>query len=77
MPVKTLTISDPFFVTRVLKNEEAVDIGDKSIVLNLSQTPIRVRHQALGSLQSTVLFNTVIKAVEHAVIIEGFAADDD
>ncbi len=77
MPVETLTISDPFFVTRVLKNEEAVDIGDKSIVLNLSQTPIRVRDQALGSLQSTVLFNTVIKAVEHAVIIEGFAAYDD
>ena len=47
MPVETLTISDPFFVTRVLKNEEAVDIGDKSIVLNLSQTPIRVRDQTL------------------------------
>lgn len=77
MPVETLSISNPFFVTRLVKNEAAMGISDKSIVLNLSQTNIRVREQALGPLQSTVLVNTEIKDVEHAVIVEGFAAYTD
>ena len=77
MPIRALPIADPFFVTRIVKGEKVVEIGDKSIVLNLSQTPIRVREQTLGPLQSAVLVNTVITGVAHAVIVEDFAAYDD
>jgi len=77
MPVETLPIADPFFATCIARTEGTVKIGEKSIVLNLSQSPLHVREQSLGPLQSTVLVNTVIKNVEHAVIVEGFASYHD
>ena len=79
MTIKTLTIGYPFFTVRILKNETSYGIGDKTIVLNLSAHPIRIREQTLGELQSVVLRGTEMQDVTHAVVIEGFAnhSDDD
>ena len=79
MTNQTLTIGDPFFRLRILKDEDRHPIAGKTIVLNLAETPLRVRDQSLGALQSVILKDTEIRGVTHAVLIEGFAdhADED
>lgn len=77
MTIETLSIGDPFFTVRILKNETSYRIGDKTIVLNLSADPIRVHEQTLGELQSVVLRGTEMQDVTHAVVIEGFASHAD
>lgn len=77
MTIETLTIGDPFFAVRILKDEDGFAITGKTIVLNLADAPLRVREQIIGPLQSVVLKSTDIHDVVHAVLIEGFADHDD
>ena len=75
--IETLTIGDPFFTIRILNDENAFRIGARTIVLNLSDNPVRVREQTLGHLQSVILRDTVMQDLRHAVIIEGFCDHKD
>ena len=79
MSIETLQIGDPFFTVRVIKAEADYAISGKTIALNLSDAPLRVREQQLASLQSAILKDTIMQDVTHAVVIEGFAdhGDDD
>jgi len=77
MTVETLTIGDPFFAVRVLRNEAEYSIGDKTIFLNLSDQAVQIREQSLGALQSVILRETTARDVNHAVVIEGFANHPD
>ena len=77
MSVQRLEIGDPFFAISYIDGEDVHPIGDKTIVLNLSHTPLQVRDQQLQFLQSNVLVNTEINNVERAVIVENFASHDD
>ena len=76
MTIETLTIGDPFFTIRILTDEDRHPITGKTIVLNLAETPLQVREQKLGALQSVVLKDTEIRDAAHAVLIEGFADHD-
>ena len=67
MSIKTLTIGDPFFQIRVLKEAVSYEISDKTIVLNLSGNPIKVREQSIGELQSVILKDITAESVTHAV----------
>ena len=73
MSIETLTIGDPFFQVRIVKDEAAYPITGKTIALNLSPDPVRVREQTLGELHSVVLMDTEMRDVTHAVVIEGYA----
>ena len=73
MPVQTLDIAEPFFTVRIITDEPVHPIGGKTIVLNLSETPVKVRQQTLGHLQSVVLVDTDTADVQHAVLVERFA----
>ena len=79
MRIETLDIGDPFFTLRVLQDVEQHSIGDKTIFLNLSQQPARIREQTLGEFQSVILKDTLVQNVAHAVVVEKFAShgDDD
>ena len=77
MTIQTLTIGDPFFRVRILKDEDRHLITGKTIVLNLADAPLHVRDQSLGPLQSVILKDTGIRDVTHAVLIEGFADHDN
>ena len=77
MTIETLTIGDPFFAIRILKDEDCHPITGKTIVLNLADAPLQVREQTLGALQSVILKDTEIHGVGHAVLIEGFADHGD
>lgn len=73
MPIQNLDIGEPFFSIRLIDNEPRHDVGDKVILLNLSEQPIQIRDQNLGALQSVVVANTEVQDLRHAVIIERFA----
>ncbi len=77
MTIETLTIGDPFFAIRILKDEDIHQITGKTIVLNLADAPLRVREQTLGTLQSAILKDTEVRDAAHAVLIEGFADHGD
>ena len=77
MTIETLTIGDPFFQVRILKDETSYPISNKTIALNLSSDPVRVREQTWGELQSVILRDTEMKNVTHAVVVEGFADHTD
>ena len=77
MSIQSLTIAEPFFGLRLITHEPSVSMSDKAIVLNLSETPIRIRQQTLGHLQSVVLKNTLLEDVAHAVVVERFADYSD
>ncbi len=77
MPVNVLDFAEPFFTVRHVRAEDSVEIAGKAIVLNLSDTPIGIRAQALCPLQSVIVQDTIMDAVEHAVIVERFADHPD
>lgn len=77
MTIETLTIGDPFFRIDIVKDEDSHTISGKAIVLNLADTPLHVRKQSLGALQSVILKDTEICDVTHAVLIQGFADHGD
>ncbi len=77
MSIQTLTIGDPFFRIHIVRDDNRHPITGKTIVLNLADTPLHVREQSLGALQSVILKETEIRDVSHAVLIEGFADHDD
>lgn len=79
MPVKTLNIAEPFFTVRIVTDESRYEIVGKCIVLNLGAAPLGVRSQSLAPLQSVIVVDTALAAVQHAVVVERFADhhDDD
>lgn len=77
MPVQDLNIAEPFFTLRLIENEACYPIKGRSIVLNLSETPITIRQQTLGHLQSVILVGTMMENVDHAIIVERFADHPD
>ena len=77
MPIQTLDIAEPFFTLRLIRDEPSYSVADKTIMLNLAATPIRVREQNLGGLQSAILANTETKNLRHAAIVERFADYED
>ena len=49
MPIQTLDIAEPFFTIRLITDDQSYPIEGKVILLNLSETPIRIREQSLGA----------------------------
>lgn len=72
MTIQNLDIAEPFFSVSMISDEASLTITGRTIVLNLSNLPIHIREQTLGSLQSVILTDTQIETVEHAIIVERF-----
>ena len=77
MPVEAIEIGEPFFGIRFVTDEALVEIGDRSIVLNLGEAPIVLREQTLDPLRSVIVQNCEIANVEKAAIVERFEHADD
>lgn len=72
MPIETLDIAEPFFTIRIIRDEPAYQVSGKVILLNLSETPIAIRQQSLGHLQSVIVADVELGGLTHAVIVERF-----
>ncbi|MDE2790424.1 MAG: hypothetical protein OXI81_08370 [Paracoccaceae bacterium] len=73
MAIQTLDIAQPFFSLRFVENETSYTVEGKVIVLNLAETPVRIREQSLRALQSVVLNETRMHDIGRAVVVERFA----
>ena len=73
MSIETLDFAEPFFTVKVVQDAAEHEIGDRAIVLNLSDQPLKIRKQALAPLQSVIVAQTPIRDVARAVLIERFA----
>nr|MBX2884502.1 hypothetical protein [Granulosicoccus sp.] len=73
MTIETLSIGEPFFTLRLIRNEDSFQINNKTIVLNLADHPLCIQEQTLGTLESLIVLNTEISQIDHAVIVEDFA----
>ena len=72
MSVTTLDFAEPFYTVRLIEDEQSYEITDKTIVLNLAETPITVQDQKIGQFQSVILRQTPITNIDKAVVIERF-----
>ena len=55
------------------RNEKEYTVGKKSIIVNVSEQPIKIQDQQLGFFQSVVVTNTTLCEVESGVLIERFS----
>ena len=74
MSVETLNFAEPFFTVRLITDEAEYSIGDKTILLNLSERPIAIQDQSLTFLSSVIVANTPIRGIERAVLVERFSS---
>ena len=77
MTIHQLDIAEPFFSLSMISQESRVRITGRTIILNLAETPIHIREQSLGGLQSVILRDTDIKNVTHAILVERFEDHPD
>ena len=47
MVIEKLDFAEPFFSVKRIKKADNLHVSEKAIVLNLSETPIRIRQQKL------------------------------
>jgi hypothetical protein len=77
MSVRALDCVEPFFTVKYILGEKGYAVGKKSIVFNLAQTGIGIRHQSLGFFKSTVVTNMTIQDIERCLVIEDFERNAD
>ncbi|MBT4288364.1 MAG: hypothetical protein HOD92_13635 [Deltaproteobacteria bacterium] len=74
MSIKKLDLAEPFFKVKYLLNEQEYAIGEKTILINLSDKPIKVQNQEIGFFRSVVVTNTKIYQIDRGLLIEDFAS---
>lgn len=77
MSIEILDFAEPFFTVKYVQNEKEVRVGEKTILINVSEQPIKIQEQKLGTLQSVIVTNTPVCHVERGLLIEKFAAYTD
>lgn len=77
MSVNTLDFAEPFFTVRIISDCPCYQVSDRSILLNLAESPVKILDQRLGTLQSVILNDISIENVTHAVVVERFADYND
>lgn len=73
MSLELLDFAEPFFKVKYLQNEQECRVKESSILINISEQPIKIQDQRLDDFQSVVVTNTLICDVKKAVLVEGFS----
>lgn len=74
MSVTALDYASPFFPVAYVQEETEFVIGEKSIVLNLSEEDLYINGRPIRFFCSTVAIHTAVRNVAHALVIEKFSA---
>lgn len=77
MSVENLNYAEPFFPVKYIIHEQAYSVGEKCIILNLSNTPVLINNRPLEFFRSCTVTNTTLKQLERCLIIEKFLAYPD
>lgn len=77
MSVENLNFAEPFFPVKYIQNENEYSVGEKCIILNLSETPVLINNRPLNFFCSCTVTNTVLRQLKRCLIIEKFLAYPD
>ncbi len=77
MSVAILDFAEPFFTVKYVTDEAEYKVAERSILVNLSEQPIRIESQKLAFLESVVVTNITVNGVERSLIVERFADYED
>lgn len=77
MSIEVLDFAEPFFTVKYLRDEEECQVNESSILVNLSEQPIRIQGQKLAFFLSVVVTNTIIRHVKKGVLVERFSSHTD
>lgn len=77
MSINTLQFCEPFFTIKTLHNEQEYRVGEKSIVINLSDSAIKVKDKRLDYLKSTIVTRITIENLQKAIIVEEYEKNKD
>jgi hypothetical protein len=69
---RALDFAEPFFSVRYLLEVEERKVGPKSIVVNLSPQPLRIREQSLAFFRSVVVTDTSLREVRRCLLVVDF-----
>jgi hypothetical protein len=69
---RALDFAEPFFTVSYLLDVDDRPVGPRSIVVNLSLQPLRIRDQALAFFRSVVVTNTSMREVKRCLLVEDF-----
>ncbi len=77
MSIEQLEFAEPFFTVKHVVEEKSYRVGERCILINLSEQPITIETQKLGFLQSVVVTNIAVSGVKRGLIVERFANYED
>ena len=74
MSVTALDYATPFFPVAYVQEETEYVIGEKSIVLNLSEEDLYINGRPISFFCSTVAIHTAVRNVARSLVVEKFSA---
>lgn len=75
--INTLQFCEPFYTIKTLHNEKEYRVGKESIVINLSDSTVKVKDKRLNYLKSTIVTNITIEDLQRAIIVEDYEKNTD
>lgn len=77
MGIEILNFAEPFFTVKYLRDEKEYQVNESSILINISEQPIKIQDQKLAAFQSVVVTNTNIRNIGKGVLVECFSNYED
>ena len=74
MSIKKLDFCAPFFKATLIENESQYTVSQNSILLNLSDNPVKANTQSIAFYESKIVNNIELNNIDRIVLIEGFDA---
>ena len=72
MSLERLDFAEPFFPVKYITDEDKYTVGEKTIILNLSETPVIINSRPLCFFSSTIITNTAVNNLRRCLLIEKF-----
>ena len=72
MSIERLDFAEPFFPVKYVTDEDEYTVGEKTIILNLSETPVIIYGRPLHFFTSTIITNIAVKNLKRCLLIEKF-----
>ena len=77
MSIELLDFAEPFFTVKYVRDEKEHDIGERTILVNISEQPLTIQNQSLDLFESVIVLNTTISNVKQGILVERFSNYED
>ncbi|MBN2051701.1 MAG: hypothetical protein JW760_14720 [Spirochaetales bacterium] len=77
MSIELLGFAEPFFTVKYLLDENEYEVAEKSILVNLSEEPVRIQRQGISFFQSVAVTQIKIHNIKRSLLIEDYECNQD